>query len=128
MKQVEERSALLCPQAHASQGRFLLASGDAAAAVRALTEALRLDPTWQLLHIDLGAALLAVADREGARREVDRARAVIAPAPPELWLVQGDVLAAEGQMDAARTAWERGAALQGGNPATQQELTRRLQR
>lgn len=113
------------PQAHASQGRFLLVGGDAPGAVRSFREALRLDPTWQLLHIDLAAALLATGERAAARRELDAALAVIQPAPPELRLVQGDVLAAEGSTTAARTAWEQGAAL-GGNPAIQQELARRL--
>ena len=113
-------------QAHASQGRFLRAGGDAPGAVRALTEALRLDPTWQLLRIDLAAALLAAGDRNGAQRELDRALAIIRPAPPELWLVQGDFLAADGRAAAAQAAWRQGAALQGGNPATQEELARRL--
>jgi len=79
-----------------------------------------------LLHIDLAAALLAGGDRTGARRELDQALAIIQPAPPELFLVQGDVLAAEDRPAAARAAWQQGAALQGGNPAVQEELSRRL--
>jgi len=111
----------LFAQAHGYYGLFLLAQGAAPAAVRSLSRALELDPSWESLRLELARACVASGQSQRALRELDTVLEVMRPTAT-LELVRGEALQNLGRREEARAAWERGRRLDPTNAELQQRL------
>jgi len=108
-------------QAYGYYGMFLASRRAPRRAVPPLQKALRLDPAWEALRLDLAHALILMGDAQSGLRELERARQVM-PMSDRTELIRGDALWRLGREDAARAAWDAGLRLNPNNTDLQSRL------
>ncbi|HET9597476.1 MAG TPA: tetratricopeptide repeat protein, partial [Anaeromyxobacteraceae bacterium] len=94
------------PDIHDLVGRRKLLGGDAAGAAEAFHKAIQLEPSRLAFHADLAAALM---QRPGGTKQAVAAleKATERVANPRLSKLLGDAYRADGDLDRARTAYEK---------------------
>jgi tetratricopeptide (TPR) repeat protein len=109
-------------QSYGYYGMFLASRGESRRAVSNLQKALRLDPAWEALRLDLAHALVLIGEAQSGLRELSRAHEVM-PLSDRSELIRGDALWRLGRKVEARAAWQSGLQL---NPESA-DLQRRLE-
>lgn len=124
----EEQKALVLdptnPDIHAEVGRRKLAGGDAAGAIESFQRAVQMDPQRVAFYVDLAAAMMK--KEGGAKQAVEALKSAAARLSGNGRIVKllGDAYRADGDLERARTEYEKALSLEKRYPDARLALAR----